>query len=49
MLSIALAANKLFFFEHLLNEDGEGLVELLKINKLRQVMDKFIALFSPNI
>jgi hypothetical protein len=44
-----LAISKTFFFEHLLNEDGEGLVEVLKGDKLHQVMDKFIVLSSPNI
>jgi hypothetical protein len=38
-----------FFFEHLLNKDGEGLVEVFKGEKLRQMIDKFITLFSPNI
>jgi hypothetical protein len=35
--------------EHLFNEDGEGLVEFLKGNKLHEVMDKFTTLCSPNI
>jgi hypothetical protein len=43
------AGSKTFLFEHLLNEDGEGLVEILKGNKLRQMMDKFIMLSSPNV
>jgi hypothetical protein len=47
-LAIALVANKTFLFEHLLNKDGKGLVEVSKGNKLHQVMDKFIALSSPN-
>jgi hypothetical protein len=47
MLAIALATSKTFLLEHLLNKDGQGLVEVLKGDKLRQVMDKFIALFSP--
>jgi len=48
-LTIALTASKTFISEHLLNEDGEGIVEILKGDKLRQMMDKFITLFSPNI
>ncbi len=35
--------------EHLFNEDGEGLVEFLKGNKLHHVMDKFTTLCSPNV
>jgi hypothetical protein len=48
-LAIALVANKTFLSEHLLNKDGKGPVEVLKGHKLHQVMDKFIALSSPNI
>jgi len=48
-LVIVLATSKTFILEHLLNKDGEGLVEVLKGEKLRQVMDKFIALFLPNV
>jgi hypothetical protein len=33
----------------MLNEDGEGPVEVLKGEKLCQMMDKFITLFSSNI
>jgi hypothetical protein len=33
----------------LLNKDGEGQVEVLKGDKLHQVMDKFIVLSSPNV
>jgi hypothetical protein len=35
--------------EHLFNEDGEGLMEFLKGNKLHQVMDKFTTLCSTNL
>jgi hypothetical protein len=49
VLTIALTTSKTFISEHLLNEDGEGIVEILKGDKLRQMMDKFIMLFSPNI
>ncbi len=35
--------------EHLFNDDGEGLMEFLKGDKLYQVMDKFTTLCSPNI
>jgi hypothetical protein len=35
--------------EHLFNEDGEGLLEFLKGDKLHQVTDKFTTLCSPNI
>ncbi len=30
-----------------MNEDGQGLVEVLKGDKLHQVMDKFIVLLFP--
>jgi len=49
MLVITLPKSKTFLLEHLLNEDGHGLVEVLKGDKLRQVMDKFLALSSPNV
>jgi hypothetical protein len=35
--------------KHLFNEDGEGLVEVLKGTKLHQVVDKFTTLCSPNV
>ncbi len=44
-----MATSKTFLAKHLLNENGEGLVEFLKGNKLHQVMDKFVTLCSPNI
>jgi hypothetical protein len=47
-LAIALVASKTFLLEHLLNDDGQGLVEVLKGDKLRQV-DKFITLSCPNV
>jgi hypothetical protein len=37
VLAIALVASKTFLLEHLLNEDGQGLVEVLKGDKLCQV------------
>ncbi len=39
--AIALVVCKTFLFDHLFNEDGDRLMELLKGNKLYQVMDKF--------
>jgi hypothetical protein len=48
-LAITLVANKTFLSKHLLNKDGKGPVEVLKGNKLHQMMDKFLALFSPNV
>jgi hypothetical protein len=47
--TIVLVASKCFLSEHLLNENGKGPMEVLKDDKLHQVMDKFIALSSPNI
>jgi len=47
--AIVLVTSKTFFFEHLLNEDGQGPMEVLKGNKLCQVMDKCIVLSSPNV
>jgi hypothetical protein len=46
---ISLAANKTFLSKHILNEDGDELVEPLEGDKLRQVMDKFTTLYFPNI
>jgi len=48
-LAIALAVSKSLFFEHMLNKDEKGLVEVLKGKKLQQMMDKFITLFLPNV
>jgi hypothetical protein len=47
--AITLATSKIFLSEHLLNEDGEGLMEVFKSDKLHLVMHKFITLFSPNV
>jgi len=47
--TIVLATSKTFLFEPLLNEDGQGPMEVLKGNKLHQLMDKFIVLSSPNV
>jgi len=46
--TIALIVSKILL-EHLLNKDGQGLVEVFKGDKLCQVMDKFIVLSSPNV
>jgi hypothetical protein len=48
-LTIVLVVSKTFLSEHLLNKDGEGPLKVLKGDKLRQVMDKFITLSPPNI
>ncbi len=37
MSTIALVVSKTFLSKHLLNEDGQGLVEVFKGEKLRQV------------
>jgi len=47
--TITMARSKTFLTKQLLNEDGEGLMEFLKGDKLHQVMDKFMTLCSPNI
>jgi hypothetical protein len=49
MSSIALVASKTFLWEHLLIEDGQGPVEVLKGDKLCQVMDRFPVLSFPNV
>lgn len=49
MLVIVLATSKTFLFEHQLNKDGDGPIELLQGNKFTQVMDKFTTLCFPNI
>ncbi len=48
-LAIALTTNKTFLSRHLFNKDGEGLVELLKGEKLYQTLLKFTPLWSPSI
>jgi hypothetical protein len=42
-------SNQNLLVEHLFNEDGEGLVEFLKGDKLHQVMDKLMTLCTPNV
>jgi hypothetical protein len=42
ILAITLSTNKKFLSHHLFNEDGEGLVEFLKGEKLDQTLLKFI-------
>ncbi len=49
MSTIMLFASKTFMSQHLLNEDGEGLVEPLEGNKLWQMMDMFTTFCSPNV
>jgi hypothetical protein len=49
MLAIVLATSKIFLLEHLLNVDGQGLVEVLKGQKLHQVIDKFLVISSLNV
>jgi hypothetical protein len=44
-----LLVSKTFLSEHLLNEDGDMLVEPFKGNNLRQTTEKFTTLCSPNI
>ncbi len=48
-LTIALFANKSFLSRHLFDEDGKGLVELFKGEKLNQTLLKFIPLCSLGI
>jgi hypothetical protein len=48
-LVIALSVNKTFLSHHLFNEDGQGLIELLKGEKLDQMLLKFTSLCSPSI
>jgi len=48
-LTIILSTNKTFLFCHLFNEDGKGLVEVLKGQKLDQMMLKFVPLCSFGI
>jgi hypothetical protein len=47
--TIVLSLNKTFMFCHLFNEDGQGLVEFLKGQKLDQMLLKFIPLCSLGI
>jgi hypothetical protein len=46
---ISLVTNIFFLFKHSFNEDGDELVEPFNGDKLRQMMDKFTILCSPNI
>jgi hypothetical protein len=44
-----LNASKTFLADHLFNENGERLVDILQGGKFHKVMDKFKPLCSPNI
>jgi hypothetical protein len=48
-LAIALSSSKSFYSRYLFNEDGEGPMELLKGEKLNQMLLKFAPLCSPSI
>jgi hypothetical protein len=48
-LSIALSMSKTFFSYHLVNEDGQGPMELFKCEKLDQMLLKFAPLCSLGI
>jgi len=48
-LAIALFVSKTFLSHHLFNEDGQGLVELLKGENLNKMLLKFTPLCSPDI
>jgi hypothetical protein len=45
----ALIVNKTSLYHHLFNENGEGLIELLKGENFNQTMSKFAPLCSFNI
>jgi hypothetical protein len=47
--AIDLTKSKTFLFAHLLNKDGDDLVELLQGEKQNEVMDKFVELYFPNV
>jgi hypothetical protein len=49
ILAVALSTRKTFLFHHLFYEDGQGFVELLKGEKLNQMLLKFIPLCSHGI
>jgi hypothetical protein len=48
-LAITLSTNKSFLSHHLFNEDGEGPMELFKVEKLNQTLLKFIHVCSLGI
>jgi hypothetical protein len=48
-LVIVLSTSKTFFSRYLFNEDGEGPMELLKSEKLNQILLKFAPLCSLSI
>jgi len=47
--TIASSMSKSFLLRHLFNKDGKGLVELLKGEKLNQMLLKFVPLCSHGI
>ncbi len=48
-LALALSMNKKFLSHHLFNKDGNGAMEILKGEKLDQMLLKFVPLCSPKI
>jgi hypothetical protein len=49
ILAIILSTNKNFFFHHFFNKDGIGPIELLKGEKLNQMLLKFVPLCSLRV
>jgi hypothetical protein len=49
MLTITLVVNKTFRSKHLLNKYEQRPMEVLKGDKLFQVMDKFLAMSFPTV
>jgi hypothetical protein len=47
--AISLNANKIFLAKHLLDDSGNGMVELLHDEQLKKIQDKFFELSSPNV
>ncbi len=45
----SFATNKTFLYMCLLNEDGDGPMELFRGDKLNQLLEKFTEFYSPNI
>jgi hypothetical protein len=47
--AILLGASKTFLTMHLLNDSGNGIMELLNNKQLEQIQDKFSKLNLPNV
>jgi hypothetical protein len=49
IFAISLNVNKTFLITHLFDDNGDGLMDLLKGKQLEQIQNKFLKLNLPNV